>query len=48
VWTSEPMTVEGGQATWDSLSSGVTNLSVRFQAPLPLRIVRDLTRPILG
>jgi len=48
VWTSEPMSIEGDQATWLSSSPGTTHLSVRFSAPLPLRIVRDLTRPIVG
>jgi hypothetical protein len=48
IWTSAPMTVDGDQAAWDSVSSGTTEISVRFRAPLPLRIVRDLTRPFLG
>jgi hypothetical protein len=48
VWTSEPMAVDGGTAIWTGTPSGATDLMVRFQAPLPLRIVRDLTRPFLG
>jgi hypothetical protein len=48
VWTSEPMTIDAGTATWEGTMSGPTTLAVRFRAPLPLRIVRDVTRPIFG
>ena len=48
VWTSEPMTVDGSTATWEGSATATTTLSVRFRAPLPLRILRDVTRPILG
>ena len=48
VWTSEPMTVDGSTATWQAAPTATTTLSVRFRAPLPLRILRDVTRPILG
>ncbi len=48
VWTSEPMTVGGNTATWEGTPSATTTLSVRFRAPLPLRILRDVTRPVLG
>jgi hypothetical protein len=48
VWTSEPMTIDGAVATWTGTPSAAAALTVRFRAPLPLRIVRDLTRPILG
>jgi hypothetical protein len=42
------MAVDGGTAIWTGTPSGATDLMVRFRAPLPLRIVRDLTRPFLG
>ena len=48
VWTSEPMAVDGSTATWEGAPSADTALSVRFRASLPVRILRDLTRPILG
>lgn len=48
VWTSEPMAVDGSTATWEGTPSADTKLSVRFRAPLPLRILRDVTRPVLG
>jgi hypothetical protein len=48
VWTSEPMTIDGDVATWTGTPAAAVDLSVRFEASLPLRIVRDLTRPILG
>jgi hypothetical protein len=44
VWTSTPMAVDGGTATWRGSPSAATILEVRFQAPLPLRVVRDVTR----
>jgi len=44
VWTSTPMAVDGGTATWRGSPSAATTLAVRFQAPLPLRAVRDVTR----
>ena len=48
VWTSEAMAVDGGTATWEGTPSGRTTLSVRFRAPLPLRYLRNVTRPVLG
>ncbi|MDP9184531.1 MAG: DUF4012 domain-containing protein, partial [Actinomycetota bacterium] len=48
VWTSEPMTIDAGTATWEGTMSARTTLAVRFRAALPLRIVRDVTRPIVG
>ena len=48
IWTSEPMAVDGGTATWEGSPTSRTMLSVRFRAPLPLRYVRNVTRPILG
>jgi hypothetical protein len=48
VWTSTPMAVDGGTATWHGAPSSTTTLEVRFQAPLPLRLVRDVTRPVFG
>jgi len=48
VWTSTPMAVDGGTATWRGMPSRTTTIGVRFQAPLPLRLVRDLTRPVFG
>lgn len=48
VWTSEPMEVDGDTATWSGTPSADTTLSVRFRAPLPLRMLRDVTRPVLG
>ena len=48
VWTSTPMAIDGGTATWRGSPSNTTTLGVRFQAPLPLRLVRDVTRPLFG
>jgi len=48
VWTSAPMAVDGGTATWRGSPSSTTTLEVRFQAPLPLRLLRDVTRPVFG
>jgi hypothetical protein len=48
VWTSTPMAVDGGTATWHGSPSSATTLQVRFQAPLPLRLLRDVTRPVFG
>ena len=48
IWTSEAMAVDGGTATWEGTPSGRTTLSVRFRAPLPLRYLRNVTRPVLG
>jgi hypothetical protein len=48
VWTSTPMAVDGGTATWRGSPSSATTLEVRFQAPLPLRLLRDVTRPVFG
>jgi hypothetical protein len=42
------MAVDGGTATWEGSPTSRTMLSVRFRAPLPLRYVRNVTRPILG
>ncbi len=44
VWTSTPMAVDGGTAVWRGSPSSTTTLGVRFQAPLPLRLVRDVSR----
>ena len=48
VWTSTPMAVDGDTATWHGSPSSATTLQVRFQAPLPLRLLRDVTRPVFG
>ncbi len=48
IWTSEAMAVEGDTATWEGSPTSQARLSVRFRAPLPLRYVRNVTRPILG
>ena len=48
VWTSTPMAVDGATATWRGTPSSTTTLAVRFQAPLPLRVVRDIARPVFG
>jgi len=48
VWTSTPMAVDGGTATWRGSPSSALTLSVRFQAPLPLRWFRDVSRSISG
>jgi hypothetical protein len=48
VWTSTPMAVDGGTATWRGTPTSTTTLEVRFQAPLPLRLVRDVMRPVFG
>jgi hypothetical protein len=46
VWTSEPMDVDGDTATWTGTPGPRTEFEVRFQAPLPLRLWRDVTRPL--
>jgi hypothetical protein len=48
VWTSVPMTVDGGIATWEGRPGPRSVFVVRFRAPQPLRILRDLTRPVYG
>ena len=48
VWTSEPMAVDGNTASWQGTASGRLTLEVRFRAPLPMRLVRDVTRPLFG
>ena len=48
IWTSEAMAVDGDTASWEGSPSSRTTLSVRFRAPLPLRYLRNVTRPILG
>jgi hypothetical protein len=48
VWASTPMAVDGGTATWRGSPTSTTTLEVRFQAPLPLRMLRDVTRPVFG
>jgi hypothetical protein len=48
VWTSEPMQVDGGTATWQAMPSATTTLQVKFRAPLPMRLLRDATRPLGG
>jgi Protein of unknown function (DUF4012) len=46
VWTSEPMDVVGDTATWTGTPGPRTEFEVRFEAPLPLRLWRDATRPL--
>ena len=48
IWTSEAMAVDGGTAVWEGAPSSRTTLSVRFRAPMPLRYLRNITRPVLG
>ena len=48
VWTNQPMAVNGGTAVWHGTPESTLRLSVRFRAPLPLRLLRDATRPIVG
>jgi hypothetical protein len=48
VWTSEPMTVEGRNATWEGHAPPTSELEVRFQAPWPLRWWRNVLRPFGG
>lgn len=45
-WTSEPMDVQGGAATWEGDPRGPLTLEVRFGAPIPLSWWRNLTRPL--
>ncbi|MGZ4132036.1 MAG: DUF4012 domain-containing protein [Actinomycetota bacterium] len=45
-WTSEPMTVDGGTATWNGTPGPRTVLEVRFSAPVPLRWWRDLSNAL--
>jgi hypothetical protein len=47
-WTSAPMTVEGGVATWRGAMPDRMELEVRFSAPVPLRWGRNLLRPLGG
>jgi hypothetical protein len=47
-WTSTPMSVDGARATWSGDPGARLTLELRFRAPLPLRVVRDLTRPVSG
>ena len=48
VWTNAPMVIDGGIARWEGTPSSTTQLEVRFAAPMPLRILRNVTRPVLG
>ena len=48
IWTSEPMAIDGGTATWEGSPSGRLSLEIRFRAPLALRFLRNVTRPVLG
>jgi uncharacterized protein DUF4012 len=48
VWTSQPMEVDGNTATWVGAPSATTSLSIRFRAPLPMRLLRDVLRPLGG
>lgn len=43
IWTSAPMEVDGGTATWRGTPRPRTVLEVRFRAPLPVRWWRGLT-----
>jgi hypothetical protein len=45
-WTSEPMSVDGGTATWNGTPGPRTVLEVRFSAPVPLRWWRDLANAL--
>ncbi len=45
-WTSEPMSIQGGTATWEGTPQGPMTLEVRFGASIPLSWWRDLTRLI--
>jgi hypothetical protein len=48
VWTSVPMQIEGGTATWKGVPGPRTVFELRFRAPAPLRWLRDLSRAIGG
>jgi Protein of unknown function (DUF4012) len=48
VWTNVPMTLDGGVATWEGTPQPRAVFVVRFRAPLPLRLLRDVTRPVFG
>jgi len=43
-WTSEPMQVDGGTASWTGQPQGPLTLEVRFGAPMPLGWMRDVGR----
>jgi hypothetical protein len=43
VWTNEPMAVTGGVAVWSGAPEAPVTLEVRFQAPFPLRWIRNVT-----
>jgi hypothetical protein len=46
-WASEPMKVDGGTAVWEGTPSPRMELEIRFSAPQPLRLWRQITG-ILG
>ena len=45
-WTSQPMHVDGGTATWSGTPGPRLQLDMSFRAPLPLRLWRDLARTL--
>lgn len=45
-WTSEPMSVTRDTATWHGELESTRELEVRFQAPVPLRWWRNVTRTL--
>jgi hypothetical protein len=45
-WTSEPMSIKGGTASWAGTPQGPVTLEVHFGASIPLSWWRDLTRLI--
>jgi hypothetical protein len=45
-WTSAPMQITGGTATWEGTPGPDLQLDLAFRAPLPLRLWRDVWRVI--
>ncbi len=45
-WTSLPMHIDGGVATWQGTPEPGLQLEMAFRAPLPLRLWRDLSRAL--
>jgi hypothetical protein len=45
-WTSQSMAVDGGTAVWTGIPGPRLSLDIRFAAPFPLSLWRDMIRPL--
>jgi hypothetical protein len=45
-WTSQPMHIDGGVATWHGTPGPSLQFEMAFRAPLPIRLWRDLSRTL--